>query len=138
MTQRSPFPGGKITGLLLLLLLSLIPTMEGKAASFLYEFKGTIQGSSSYNPDYPESALNAVLGVPEISYLFEIDFDRDVRADENNAAVWHLFYARLLGDGVMETLLESEASLVTLGFNAKLGDLRPTYVPAINLLEDDR
>lgn len=96
----------------------LVLAMECRAAAYLYEFKGTILSSDSFNPEYSESYLDGLLVVPQVTYLFEIDFDRDAFTQATSAGDYEYFYSRLIGDGVMETVLGSEASPVTLGFNA--------------------
>lgn len=103
--------------IVLVMLVAMLLGPGIQAASSVYEFRGTILSSSSNNPIYPVGSLDATLGSTPVTYLFEVDFNRNVSTFQNSAGTWNYFYADFFGRGVMATEMGTIPAENDIGFD---------------------
>lgn len=88
------------------------------AVPMYYSFEGTVNDFTSYSTSatVTEADFGITLNQTTVSYLFEVDFDRNVSTSSNSAGTWDYFYTDLL----FGELISGEGSEVNTGFNASL------------------
>jgi len=81
--------------------------MSPAHAESLYTFEGTITGcfGSGYDPSVLASNLGVTLGVTPVTYVIDVDFDRNASSYTNSSGVWNYFYTDLLGQSFVSSIL---------------------------------
>jgi len=102
-----------------LAVLLIATTSSSIASRYQYDFSGIISSFTSYNPNYSAEDLDVVLGVTPVSYVFDVDFSRNVYSFTNSAATWNYFFADLVGDGYAFSQLGGLPYEDQSGFNAE-------------------
>ena len=104
--------------------LFLIITAVLNASPLYYTFEGVITNYRSYNDSVSFSDFDVVLGETEVTYVFEVDFDRDVHSYTNTAGTWHYCYSDLLEGGIVNgELPESNTSFNWYGIKRNMGEI---------------
>ena len=86
-----------------------------QAAPMFYTFDGVAEDFSSVTGLVSPEDFGVVLNKTKVSYIFEVDFDRDVSTQTNSAATWDYFYSDLV---LGEALIQGERPDSTYGYNA--------------------
>ena len=88
----------------LLVTVMLLSTTGVSATPMYYTFEGLITGFQSYNSAVSLDDYDVLLGQTMVSYVFEVDFERNAHETSNSAGTWQRFYSDLLSDAIVDGL----------------------------------
>ena len=103
----------------LLLIITLFSSIITKidASPQYYLFEGIITDFDSRNDDVSLSDYDVVLGETEVSYVFEVYFDRNTGSYTNTAGTWYFFYSDLLEGGIINGVGPEDNESYNVYFN---------------------